>query len=689
MKKSFFIWLVSLVFLVTLLEGCQAIRIRMEKRSEAMPSEHKAHADMSGTGFLNRCHEHLERAKNLRGELVQRERKKPFLLSLKVYNEILMEADTALSQASLLSQTHPDTEVRKEALACEQEMSSFITELSLDKDVYEVLKSGDGTDLPHSARRMLEHSLRDFKRAGVDKDDETRQKIKDLKSDLVTIGQKFGENIRDDKLYIRLKDPSDLKGLPADYIESHKPGPDGLISISTDYPDYIPFMKYADNDQLRKELRFKYLNRGQRNESVLKSMIESRAQLAKMLGYSSYADYVAEDKMIKNAHSIHEFIAKISDMAKSGADREYQTLLEFKKRMEPQATEISGWESAYLEEKFKKEKFAFDSQEARAYFPFERVRDGVLKVTSELFNVSYSPVPDAKVWHDSVLTYDVYDDSGKLGRIFLDLHPREGKYKHAAQFTVVSGVKDIQYPEGALVCNFPDPSLGSALMEHRQVVTLFHEFGHLLHHIFAGKQDYIAFSGVATEWDFVEAPSQLLEEWAWSHQVLEKFAIHHETQQPISPELVQTMRHADEFGKALSARQQMFYAALSLNYFNKDPESLDLLGELKSLQAQYSYFPYEEGTHFYDSFGHLDGYSALYYTYMWSLSIAKDLWQPFKEQGLMNKEIAQRYRDLILRPGGAKDAAELVTDFLGRPFKFDAFEHWLRSEARVASNPPS
>lgn len=665
--------------LMLALNGCKTINTRTEKGGEPMISSYSAHVDMRGTDVSSRCKDHLKEASELKNRLVQ-SKGDGFLETLNHYNNILVHIDAASSQASLLSQVHPSETIRKDAELCEQDISKFVTDLSLDKDVFAALARGEQTALDANAKRLLEHTLRDFRRAGVDKDEEARKRIRALKAELVTIGQEFGQNIREERFVILLDSEKDLEGLPKDYIEAHQPGPDGKIQISTDYPDYIPFMQYAKNDQLRKQLRFKYLNRGQKNEAILKSMIEKRNELAKLLNYRSYADYVVEDKMIKEAKAIHEFISKISKMAKAGADKEYKALLTYKQKTDKKATKIYGHESAYLEEGFKKDKFQFDSQEVRPYFSYDRVRDGLLSVTSKLFGIRYSAVPDARVWHESVNTYDVYDNEGKLGRIYLDMHPRDGKYKHAAQFTIVSGLKDRQYPEGALVCNFPNPKTGPALMEHQQVVTMFHEFGHLLHHLFAGRQQWMPFSGVATEWDFVEAPSQFLEEWAWAPEVLQSFALHYETNEPIPTALVAKMRAADEFGKAISARQQMFYAALSADYYDRDPNSFDPLEHLKTLQSQYSYFPYEEGTHFHHSFGHLDGYSAMYYTYMWSLSLAKDLFEPFKKYGIMNEEQAYRFRDTVLKPGGAKDASELVQDFLGRPFDFQAFEKWLTSD---------
>jgi thimet oligopeptidase len=234
-------------------------------------------------------------------------------------------------------------------------------------------------------------------------------------------------------------------------------------------------------------------------------------------------------------------------------------------------------------------------------------------------------------------------------------------------------------PEGVLVCNFPKPGAEPALMQHSDVETFFHEFGHLLHHVFGGRTRWAGLSGVATEWDFVEAPSQMLEEWVWTPAPLQTFARHYQTGEPISAALVQRMKAADEFGKGLTVRQQMFYAALSLELHSRNPKGLDIDGVVAELQKKYTPFGYVEGTHFEESFTHLDGYSAIYYTYMWSLVIAKDMFTVFNREGLLNPAAATRYRKAVLEPGGSKPAADLVKDFLGRPYTFKAYEEWLNA----------
>jgi thimet oligopeptidase len=229
-----------------------------------------------------------------------------------------------------------------------------------------------------------------------------------------------------------------------------------------------------------------------------------------------------------------------------------------------------------------------------------------------------------------------------------------------------------------LVCNFPQPSDDrDALLEHDDVVTMFHEFGHLMHHVLGGHQRWVTQSGIATEWDFVEAPSQLLEEWAWSYDTLARFARHHETGAAIPRELVANMRRADRFGLGTSTVQQVFYASLSLAFHRADPASLDQLAVVQRLQQQYTPFAYVPGTRFHASFGHLVGYSAMYYTYLWSLVIARDLLTPFEADGLLATSVTHAYRDKVLVPGGSRDAADLVRDFLGRDYDFAAYERYL------------
>jgi thimet oligopeptidase len=626
--------------------------------------------------FTEECLAGLERAKQLRPKVIAA-KARTIEGTLAPYNELLVAASSTNALAGLMSEVHPEEAIRDAARECEQEVSRFYSDLALDRDMYDALAAVDVSNADGQTRRFLEHTLRDYRRAGVDRPPEVRERLKQIDEELTRLGQHFSKNISEDVRSVEVRDPTRLAGLPEDFRAAHKPDDTGTIRITTDYPDYNPFMTYADDDELRRDLYVKFRSRGdQQNEQVLHDILTLRREKATLLGFANWADYITADKMIKSGDNAAEFLAKVWTLAKPRADEDYAELLRQLRGVDPKSTSVADWQKVWLENLVKKQRYEVDASEVRQFFPYQRVLAGLLEITSEIYEISYVKV-DEPAWHASVLVYDVMRGPAKLGRIYLDMHPREGKYKHAAQFPLKDGVRGVQLPEGVLVCNFPEGA--PALMEHDDVVTMFHEFGHLMHHVLGGHQPWITQSGVATEWDFVEAPSQMFEEWAWTHETLARFARHHETGEVIPIDLVEKMRRADKFGLGTATVQQIFYAAISLAFHRADPAALDQLAEVKRLQKQYTPFAFVPGTKFHASFGHLVGYSAMYYTYQWSLVIAKDLLTPFESAGLMATDVTRAYRDKVLVPGGSRDAAELVRDFLGREYDFGAFERYLVS----------
>ncbi len=599
--------------------------------------------------------------------------------ALEIFDEATAALSDASARASVARHSHPDAAMRQAAETSEQEVEKLSTEISLDRGVYDVLASLDVSQEDAATRKWVEKLLRDFRRAGVDRDEATRARVKALQEELVRIGQEFDRNIREDVRTVELP-PAALIGLPADYVRAHMPGPDGKVRITTDYPDLLPFMTYSKDASAREKLWRANRSRAfPKNTEVLQRLLERRHELASLLGYPNWAAYATEDKMIRSDRNAADFIEKIAGASEERSRRDYQVLLERKRQEDPNATRVDPWDQAYLEDRVKAEQYNFDSQSVRPYFEYTRVKQGVLELTSRLFGVRYERVKDAPVWHPDVEAYDVFQGSAHVGRFYLDMHPRADKYKHAAQFVLVTGKEGRRLPEAVLMCNFPKPGEQPALMQHSDVETFFHEFGHLLHHLFGGHTPWAGLSGVRTEWDFVEAPSQMLEEWARDVETLQTFAKHYQLNDPLPANVIQRMKKAYNFGKGLWVRQQMFYAALSLELYRRDPKGLDPLATVRELQGRYTPFPYVEGTYFHLSFGHLDGYSAIYYTYMWSLVIAKDLFTMFQGKGLLNPEPAQAYRRAVLEPGGSKDAAVLVKDFLGRDYDFRAYEQWLNA----------
>jgi len=636
--------------------------------------------DSAHDRFAAECAAGLARARALLPGIVDVAGERTVGNTVEPYNELLMHLENAWGKALLWRSVHPDERMRELAKQCEADASALHSELGLDRGLYQAFAALPTEGLDAETARLVAHRLRDFRRSGVDKADATRARLKAIDEEMTVVSQAFSTNIAEDTRFIEVESAERLAGLPADWIAAHKPGENGKIRITTDYPDYLPFIKYARDAELRRQLYVAFKARaGDENPALLQRLLELRTENARLLGHDDWADYITEDKMIGSGENARQFIARVVALAKKRAASDYKQLLARKRKDVPRARRVHDYDKGYYSNKIAEEDYAVDPDTVRAYFAYDAVQTGLLDITSEIYGIEYRAVKDAPVWHESVDVFDVLRDGEVLGRIFLDMHPREGKYKHAAQFPLRSGVLGVQKPEGALVCNFPDPdqSEGPALMEHGQVETMFHEFGHLMHHVLGGQRRYVSQSGVATERDFVEAPSQMFEEWAWNYETLARFARHHETGEVIPRALVDKMRRADQFGRGIAALQQMFYASLSLELHRADPRKLDQQAVVKRLQESITPFEYVSGTSFQANFGHLNGYSAMYYTYMWSLVIAKDLASPFLEHGLMNKEWTTRYRDRVLAPGGSKDAADLVEDFLGRPYRFDAFERWL------------
>ncbi|HYJ32413.1 MAG TPA: M3 family metallopeptidase [Candidatus Binatia bacterium] len=597
------------------------------------------------------------------------------------YNDMMIHAENVAYQANLMESVHPDSVFRDEAANQTRVSAKFLDDVSLNRQVYEALKAVDVSKADAATKYFYDRQIQDFRRSGVDKDDATRKQIADLLQHLTQVGQEFDKNIRNDSRFILLDKAEDMAGLPDDFIKSHQPGPDGKIKISIEYPDLFPVIRYAKSGDVRRRLMFEDQNRGYpANIAVLDSMIADRYQLAKILGYPNWAEYITENKMIGNAQNASDFIQRLNDLTMKRASDEYAMYLKRKQEDDPTATAVNRWEVSYYGRLIRKRDYDFDPQAMRPYFAFANVQKGVLDVTSKMFGVTYKKV-NVPVWDPSVDAYEVYDGSKLLGRFFFDLHPRPGKYNHAAKFGIRQGAAGVQVPEAALVCNFPGGTPGDpGLMEQSDVETFFHEFGHLIHGIFGGQGRWEPVSGTATERDFVEAPSQLLEEWPQDVKVLQTFAKHYQTGEPVPADMVEKMRRADAFGRAMSYATQTFYSAVSLNIYNRPSSEVNTDAIVAAAEPKYTPVPSMPGTHMQCSFGHLDGYSAVYYTYEWSLVIAKDMFSAFNKSNLLDPTVARRYRDEVLRPGGSRPARESVKAFLGRDYDFKAFDKWLAGE---------
>src|SRR6266566_3119419 len=602
--------------------------------------------------------------------------------SLAPFDEALTQINSANYLAGLMQQVHPDTAFRDRATEMVRKASAAQTALSLNHDVYQALAGIDISKADAPTHYYVKRQLLEFRLAGVDKDDATRAQLKKLSDELTEEQSMFERNISDDQKKVEVTDSKELDGLPQDYIDRHKPGADGKIYVTTNYPDALPAMKFSTSDDFRRRLFLAFNTRAYpKNKEVLEKMMATRYQIASLLGYSSWADYNAADKMIKSGSNIADFVQKVDGAARPIAQRELAMLLTEKHKTNPDAKEIGDYENGYLSELVRRSQFNFDSQLVRPYLPFNEVRQGILDTAATLFRVTFKREENVPAWDPAVETWDVVDSGKTIGRFYLDMHPRAGKFTHAEMSPVLDGIRGKQLPEAILICNFPTPTADDpGLMEYADVVTFFHEFGHLMHWILGGQQQWAGISGITMESDFAEAPSQMLEEWMHSPQVLASFAKHYKTGEPIPAELVARMNRASAFGRGLGESQQNVYTAISYNIYKGKPQDVDLDAATISAQKQYTLFQPLPGAHTYASFGHLAGYSSAYYTYLWDKVIAEDFFSQFDHSNLLAGDAPMRYRHTVLEPGGSVSANDLVKNFLGREQNMNAFQKWMGEE---------
>jgi len=606
--------------------------------------------------------------------------------TLTAYDDAIAQLDAASYFSGLMEAVHPDATFRDHATAMTRKVSAVQTALSLNRDVYQALAALDVSQADPATRYYVQRQLLEFRLAGVDKDDATRTRLKQLNDQLTDEQSMFQRNINDGRKSVSVSDRSQLDGLPQDYLDRHKPGADGKIVITTDYPDLLPALRFSKSDALRHQLWEAFYTRAYpKNHDVLMHMLQTRYEIATLLGYSSWADYNAADKMIVKGAKIADFIQEVDSAARPVAKQEFAMLLAEKRKTDPGAKEIGDYENSYLEEMVRRSQFDFDSQSVRPYFPYQRVKQGILDTAATLFHVSFRQEQNVPAWDATVETWDVIDHDKMIGRFYLDMHPRAGKFSHAEMMPVLDGIRGKQVPEAILICNFPAPTASDAgLMEYADVVTFFHEFGHLMHHILGGQLPWAGVSGISMESDFVEAPSEMLEEWMHSPQVLASFARHYQTGEPIPAELVARMNRASAFGRGNWVSRQNSFTAVSYDVYKDKPQDVDLDAVWRRDAQEYTLFTLQPGTHPYTSFGHLSGYSSAYYTYLWDKVIAEDFFNQFDHANLLAGEAPMRYRHVVLEPGGSMSANDLVKNFLGRPQNLAAFQHWMGEEFGAA-----
>lgn len=600
------------------------------------------------------------------------------------------------SQSGVMFMVHPSASVRDTAQELTQTISAAGVELSLNRDVYQALEAADVANEDAATRYYMERTLLGYKLAGVDRDDATRDKVRELADRMTQLSMTFSRTVQDDVRKIVVDDPDELLGLPVDYLTRHgvrqntAPGQATLVAdapvvLTTDPPDMSPVMSYASSAALRRRMYLAYNDRGYpANKQVLHDLLALRQEMAELLGFRSWADLATVDQMMGSAANMRGFLKEVEEAARETAQHEFEELETFVRGRAENVLPLTLSDARFWEEQYRRMRYDFDSQSVRPYFPYEQVEAGILTIAGKLFGVSFEHAPTASVWDRSVKAFDVVDAlgaDGVVGRIYLDMHPREGKSKWFSECSLVGGVLGRQIPEASLVCNFPQPTADDpALMQYSDVVTYFHEFGHLMHEVLGGQQRWAGQSGIATEGDFVEVPSQMLEEFFEDAELLRTFARHYQTGEPIPFETVARMTSASAHGRALSTLTQVMYATYSMETHDRRAESLDLDSLLREGYDRFSSYEFVDNNRMYAAFTHLVGYTSNYYTYLYDKVMALEFFAEFANSGektSLGGETAMRYRRQVLEPGGTRPARDLVQSFLGRQVSMTALREWI------------
>lgn len=588
------------------------------------------------------------------------------------------DLNTETSMTIFLSNVSPDAAVRESSRAGEEALNDWAIALGKNEAVYKAVKAyaDKRPQLDNEKKRLLDFTLRDYRRSGMDLSADKRARLSEIERQISKNQIEFSQNIADDATTVAFS-AKELQGVPATRLESFKRSAD-LYLVPANETNAVAILTFAKDPETRHKFQLAYGRRGGlKNVALLEETLRLRAEQASILGYKSPAAYETEPRMAKNPEAVADFYAKLRPLARKKAEEDYRELLKLKG-----GKTLDRWDVNYYKNLLKNKKYAVDEAKVAEYFPSQQVFQGLLNVASTLYGIEFKDVTAGAtdLWHPDVKKVEVDDKATgkKLGTMYFDLYPRPNKYTHAACWGLVGrrllADGTIQLPVSALVCNFTPPTGDKpSLLPHDEVETLFHEFGHGLHNILS-ETTIARFAGTGVERDFVEAPSQMFENWVWDPKVLSTFAKHYKTGNPLPEKLLNAMVAAKNVGSGIDTEGQEFYGIIDQEYHTAPEGKIDTTKAWIEGQGQVTLFGGLPGSFPQASFGHLmGGYQAGYYGYLWSKVYAQDMFQRFSQNGLLNPEAGAYYRKKILARGGSMDAGDMVRDYLGREPNMDAF----------------
>ena len=584
---------------------------------------------------------------------------------LDTWDDAATVMEDAFGPISLLNSVHPEAAVRDAADRALIDESVFMTELFQNIELFERVRRV----VPETAaqKQLQKDLIESFEDSGVALPPEKRQRFRAISERLTELAQEFAKNIRENKTVLRFT-PDECRGLPQSYLDRVQKDAEGNIVVGFDYPDYVPFMMNSQSEEARKRYYVANTNRGTaRNLEILDEIVALRKEIAGLYDVPSYAHYVTKRRMVENPETVTRFLDEVKNAVTDAELRDLRQLEELKHG------KIERWDMLFYRERLREQRYAVDQEELRKFFPTVPTLHWMLDITQRLYGVRFEEA-SVPVWHEDVIYLDVHDaGTGELaGGIYLDLYPRADKYKHAAAWPV-RGVsrRAGRKPISALVTNFDRVGL-----THNELETLLHEFGHVLHGVLS-QTEYNMHSGTSVERDFVEAPSQMYEEWGSRMESLSLIRAHCAACPEIDESLVNRIRASKKFGTGIDYGRQHLYAAYDMALSSAEPG--ECLEVWKAMERS-TPMGYVEDTAFPGTFEHIaSGYAAGYYGYMWAKVIALDLISAFGED-VMNHDTGRRFRDMILSRGSEEPARDLVERFLGRPVSSESFFAEIRGE---------
>lgn len=592
---------------------------------------------------------------------------------------------------TFLQNVSTDPAVRDASTQADKRISACKVSLSMRKDVYErfdAIRCNSEHMLSEEGKRFVDHVCRDFRRKGLDLSRDKRDELETLFTRQSELGITFSKNLGEDRTVLEFT-LDQLKGLPPDFTKGLQCN-NGRYTVNLKYPHVIPILKHCSVPETRKTVMSAFFNRcAEDNTAVLEELVDVRARIADTLGYASFSDYQLETRMAKDSSTVMKFLRDTVEKIEPLAKEERRMLLKLKQEDNPSASDLHLYDINYYQTRLEERDYNIDREKVKEYFPIDVVVSSVLQFYQELLGLIFEENTQEAVWHKDVRLFEVKENEVTIGYFYLDLYPREGKFGHAACFVLQGGanVPCKKLPISACVCNLPEPVEGQpGLIPHDQVITFLHELGHVMHEM-CSVTEYQMFAGTEVEQDFVETPSQMLENWLWEEASLKRMSGHYlDRSKPIPSVMARQLSKSKRANCAMLTLRQLAFALFDQKIHTLKPgDTIDVTQTFHELFEDVTKVPDLLGTHLPATFGHIaSDYCAQYYGYQWSKVYSDDLFQTKFRDNLMCAETGKRYRACILQPGGSRDAMESLEAFLGRPPNHEAY---IRTLGLSEDNP--